>query len=138
MKKFTTWKIWGLWLCCMLLSSALAARTFDVTPDSYDTVSLCRSELPLMYDTVRIDDAGDYLINLTSSMDTDSIVSLHVIVFENPVVVIDGDMSHCVNGRSIVYVDDSYASYQWSTGDVDYYTMTSDSSCSVLVTDANG
>lgn len=138
MKKFTTWKIWGLWLCCMMLSSALAARTFDVTPDSYDTVSLCRSELPLMYDTVRIDDAGDYLINITSSMDTDSIVSLHVIVFENPVVVIDGDMSHCVNGRSIVYVDDSYASYQWSTGGVDYYTMTSDSSCSVLVTDANG
>ena len=138
MKKFTTWKIWGLWLCCMMLSLALAARTFDVTPDSYDTVSLCRSELPLMYDTVRIDDAGDYLINLTSSMDTDSIVSLHVIVFENPVVVIDGDMSHCVNGRSIVYVDDSYASYQWSTGGVDYYTMTSDSSCSVLVTDANG
>lgn len=138
MKKFTTWKIWGLWLCCMMLSSALAARTFDVTPDSYDTVSLCRSEFPLMYDTVRIDDAGDYLINLTSSMDTDSIVSLHVIVFENPVVVIDGDMSHCVNGRSIVYVDDSYATYQWSTGGVDYYTMTSDSSCSVLVTDANG
>ena len=53
-------------------------------------------------------------------------------------LVIDGELSHCVNVRSIVFVDDSYVSYQWSTGDEGYYTMTSDSSCSVMVTDANG
>ena len=108
------------------------------THDVYDTVSLCRSELPLMYDTVRIDDAGDYLINLTSSMNTDSIVNLHVIVFENPMPVIEGDLAHCLNAQSVVYVDNSYVSYLWSTGDVNYYTMTSDTVCSVVVTDANG
>lgn len=107
-------------------------------PVSYDTLTLCRSELPVMYDTLTIWDAGDYQLELTDTLGNDSLVRLHVIVHENPVPVIDGELSHCVNVRSIIYVDDSYVSYQWSTGDVGYYTMTSDSSCSVMVTDANG
>ena len=138
MKISTTWKIWGIWLCCMLLSSALTAHTLDEEPDSYDTVSVCRSELPLMYDTVQIADAGDFLIPFTSSQDTDSIVSLHVIVYENPVPVITGELSHCIGAMSIVQVDEGYASYQWSNGSVNYYAITSDLSCSVMVTDLHG
>ena len=106
--------------------------------DSYDTLRLCRSELPVMYDTLTISDAGDYQLALTDSLGNDSLVQLHVIVNENPVPVIEGDFFHCLNAESVVYVKDNYVSYVWSTGGANYYTITSDTACSVLVTDENG
>lgn len=138
MKISTSLKLSVLCFICMILCGTITARTYDETPDSYDTVSVCRSELPILYDTVSISDTGDYMISLISSLGLDSIVQLRVIVRENPEPHIFGMTSHCANATAFVYVESDFASYLWNTGHEVYYTMSSDTLCTVVVTDSTG
>ena len=127
-----------LLLSVVLMLSFNASLAEVIEPDSYDTLSLCQSELPSMYDAFEITGAGDFQVTLSSSLCTDSIVQLHVIVHPNPVPVIDGDMGHCVNSNATVWVGEEYSSYLWSNGSEFYYNFTSDSSCSVEVSNEWG
>lgn len=106
--------------------------------DYTDTLRLCRSALPVMYDTLLVEDAGDYLVPFVSISGTDSIVHLHVIVTENPVPHITGDTSRCENSVAIVMVQDTFAHVIWSTGDERYYAISHDNFCMVEVTDRAG
>jgi hypothetical protein len=91
-----------------------------------------------MYDTVKIEEGGDFLIPFTSYLETDSIVALHVVVYENPEPHIVGNDYHCANSFTYVYLDKLYSHVQWSNGEETNFIVINDTACSVVVTDANG
>lgn len=124
---------------CMGVFGVFAMQSHAQEVNEYhDTLRLCRSDLPVTYDTIQITNAGDYIIPMSTALGTDSIVNLHVVVYENPVPHITGETGHCADMWSLVQVEDVFAHIVWSTGAETYYTASNDSSCSVMVTDEHG
>ncbi len=105
---------------------------------STDTLTVCRSALPVTYHTLLVENAGDYVVSFETGSGTDSVVNLHVVVRENPVPHILGDNGHCVDMWAVLSVDGPYSRILWNTGDEMEYTVTNGNVCSVEVTDEAG
>lgn len=89
--------------------------------------------------TLDVDQTGTYVVLVTDANGCEASASFDVEVFDNPMPVIEGALSFCPGGSTMLQTIDPYSSYDWSTGS-DQANIMADMPIQIdlTVTDANG
>lgn len=100
---------------------------------SITNTNICRSQLPYSWNSQSINTAGSYTATLVSSGGCDSIATLNLSLFPDPLVQTLTDTSTCLGTPITLTTTGGFTSYQWSPG-----TAVNDSTISSPVFTGNG